>query len=103
MIYARAYGKVSRAPLEQQVRPGGVRVASIGLTVNVSGEFIEVNGVAVGGLAENLLALQMGDSVEVSGPIQVRTHVDEAGVAFASFDIKVREVSRPQANRGNQA
>jgi hypothetical protein len=102
MIYARAYGKVSRAPLEQ-LRPGGVKVASVGLTVNVSGEFLEVNGVAVGGLAENLLELKVGDKVELSGPIQTRTLVDEYGTAHAAFDIKVREIAKPQANRGNQA
>jgi hypothetical protein len=71
--------------------------------VDVSGELLEVNGVAVGGLADNLLELEVGDNVELSGPIQARTRVDEDGVACASFDIKVREISKPQANRGNQA
>jgi len=102
MIFARVCGRVSRAPVEH-VRANGQRQATVGLTVNAAGEFVAVTGVAFGTAADGLLALCVGESVELSGPIQPKTHVDEGGVATVIFDLKVQQVARPQANWSNQA
>jgi len=101
MILARVTGKVSRAPAEQ-LRPGGVTVASVGLTVNAGGEFLTANGIGSGRVAAALLSLTCGQIVELQGALTVRVGLDEDGHARAILDVRVREVSKPSANRANE-
>ena len=100
MIYVsvQAHGRVCRAPSEAKFGRDGHKQVTVGLTVNVSGEFLEVNGVGYGDIADELLCLRVGDAVELSGPIQLRTLIAKDGDATATFDVKVRRIAKAHVN-----
>lgn len=85
-------GRVCRAPEMSGSRPPGHKHVACGITANVMGEHVQANAVGYADIAEQLLRLRIGDTVEVDGMLMLRTHVDKNGVPAAAFDVRVRRM-----------
>lgn len=87
--------------MEQDLASGRKQV-TVGLVAKAAAEFLQLNAVASGDLAVDLLRLRVGDLVEIAGPITLKARVDDHGTPSATFDINVRRVRKPQLNRNNE-
>lgn len=85
-------GRVCRAPEISGSRAPGHKHVTVGITANVLGESVQANAVGYADIADQLLSLRIGDTVELDGLLVLRTRVDENDVASAAFDVKARRM-----------